>query len=221
MNVFVSLTDEAARATEMTSHKIMLDGRCSINGGDDEACTTVALSLTRLMLLSNATVSFADDAVLSLPPIGLLKAVVSRTFTGGFDLKFDLTARSKLARYVHVLETRQRGGTIGRDHQRFVPIKTLVTLRRPGEPDSMARIIDLSRSGVTFTSSKSFIVGRDLTVGLYPSKIVRVHESGASAHFNRVITGPNFDAMFDLCAPRAAYRSADEMPIGVGISNVP
>ena len=181
-------------------HKIMLEGRCSINGGADEACSAITLSLTRLTVLSQATVSFADEAMLSLPRIGLLKAIVSGTFQGGFDLTFDPATQSKLAQYIQFLDERGRSGDEARDYQRFVPIKKLVTIRRDGEPDSMARVIDLSRSGVAFTSSRTFAIGDDLTIGPYAARIVRVLEGGATAQFADLIAETDFDPMFDLDA---------------------
>jgi hypothetical protein len=191
-----------------TSFRIALDGLCSVNGGQDEACTIVELSLDHVAVRSAATVAVADEVILSLPRIGLVKASVAQAVPGRFDLTFEPAIQSKLGTYMRWLVRRAHGEADGRAHPRIVPIMKLVTLARDAEPESMARIVDLSCSGVAFTTSKTLEMDEGVMIGKHEARITRLFEGGAAAQFAQPLPEDGFDVMIDL-----NRRDMDDVPM--------
>ena len=182
------------------AHKIVLRGLCSINGGDDLPCSASEIAADSAVIRSEASVAFADDVILSMPHIGLLKAVVARTFEGGFEITFEPAPLSKLGLYLDWLNGRPQHDdhADARHCERIVPIRRLVPLERAGEPQSIARIIDLSRSGVAFTTTKALMGGETVKVGSQSGRVVRIFDGGAAAIFDQLISEEDFGVMLDL-----------------------
>ena len=191
-------------------HPIKLDGVCSIKGGPDVACAAIEVSLSSLIVKTSANVEPMDEVILNLPHLGVLEAVVARVFEGGFELHFDPAPQSKLGILVTWIEGTTPTGDTDREarrYERMVPIKRLITLRRgDGEPPSLARIVDLSRSGVAFTTSKDLTEGEQVSVGAFAGRVVRLFDGGAAVHFDELIHEVDFDVLIDLdhAAPAAA-----------------
>lgn len=191
-------------------HSIRLNGVCSINGGADHACTAVEVSLGSLTLESRATVAFLDEAIVNLPHLGIVEAIVADVSARGFELHFEPAPQSKLGILVTWIEgamtSSDPAGHEARGFERIVPIKRLTTLNRLGEPSSIVRIVDLSRSGVAFTTSKGLAEGERVLVGAYAGRVVRLTEGGAAVSFDRLIDEQDFDVLIDLDA--AATKDA-------------
>ena len=195
-----------------------LQGLCSVNGGGDVPCLAIEILPDRLTVKSDARAAFADEAILSLPHIGLLKATVTGVFVGGFTLAFEPSPQSKLGLYLDWLEHRF-GSDASADARRFlriVPIKRLVALETDDEPVSFVRIVDLSRSGVAFTSSKLSKEGARIRIGAHTGVIVRLFDGGAAAHFDQFIDGDAFDVMIELdkVQPHDASTMTSD-PVGI------
>ena len=179
---------------------VSLEGFCSINGSPDVACSMVALSLDRATLMSSASVAFCDGVTLSMPHIGLQKGVVARVFDGGFEVSLARASHERLATYLDWIVGAAGSGHEMRRYERIVPIRKLVMLHRSKEPPSLVRIVDLSRSGAAFTTTRALALGEEVTIGRKNSRIVRLFEGGAAALFDEVIAEPSFNAMIDLSA---------------------
>ena len=179
------------------THRVRLDGSCSVNGGPDIACQAVRMSLVAMTIRTDAQVAVDDAVTLQLPQIGIVEALVSGVFVGGFDLSFEPSRRSKLGTYVTWL-----GGVEvpddGREHERIVPIKRLTTLQRKGMPASMARIVNLSRSGALFTCGKPLDLGERVELGAFGGSVVRLTEGGAAIRFDQLIDEREFGLLIDL-----------------------
>ena len=183
-----------------TRHAVTLDGACSINGGPDVSCCAVEMSLTGLVVRTEASVVFADAVILQLPQIGIVEAAVAEVLEGGFRLLFEAAPMSKLGTYVTWLESvdaSEQGFANGRQHERIVPIKRLTTLRREGSAPSMARLVDLSRSGAAFTCGKPPEIGERVDLGVFSGSVVRLLEGGAAVRFDQIIDG-KFSVLIDL-----------------------
>ena len=197
------MTDVATRP-----HKVRLDGFCSINGGPDVACAALEVSTSSLIIQAQTIAEVQDKAVFQLPHIGLLEASVTKVFDDGFVAEFDPAPASKLGTYLSWLDSGTFGhtGHEARRFQRIVPIKRMMMMYRPTEPPSMVRIVDLSRSGVAFTTSKVLRLGDKLSVGRQSGKIVRLFPGGAAVDFDEMIEDTVFDVLIDLDSPVVPIR---------------
>lgn len=187
-------------------HVVRLDGICSINGGPDVACCAVKMSLSGMTVLTDAPVGFIDPVTLQLPQIGIVEAIVADVFEGGFELRFEAAPRSKLGTYVTWLNGTSAAADVamdGRQHERIVPIKRLATLKRHDMPPSMARIVNLSRSGAAFTCGKPLEIAERVELGAFAGSVVRLLEGGAAIRFDQLIDEADFGVLIDLDAGRA------------------
>ena len=182
-------------------HAVMLDGICSINGGPDVACCAVKMSLSGMTVLTDAPVSFVDAVTLQLPQIGIVEAVVAEVLDGGFELRFEPAPRSKLGTFVTWLNGTGASSDVasdGRQHERIVPIKRLATLKRHDLPPSMARIVNLSRSGAAFTCGKPLELAERVELGAFSGSVVRLIDGGAAIRFDQLIDEDHFGVLIDL-----------------------
>lgn len=203
MSTDLAITSVPAALPDV-KHRIRLNGVCSINGGPDHACTAVEVSLRSLTLETQTSVAFLDEAIVNLPHLGIIEAIVADISDGRFELHFEPAPHSKLGIFVTWVEgaatSSEQANREGRRFERIVPIKRLTTLHRDGEAPSMVRIIDLSRSGAAFTTSKALVEGERVRLGAYAGRVFRLTEGGAAVGFDRLIDEKDFDVLIDLDA---------------------
>ena len=80
-----------------------------------------------------------------------------------------------------------------RCHERIEPRNRSTTLTLAGGRQHLARIIDISRSGVALTVDAVPPIGAPVTVGARPAQVVRLFEGGIALEFNRLIPEEMFD----------------------------
>jgi hypothetical protein len=80
-----------------------------------------------------------------------------------------------------------------RRHERIEPRNGSVTLTMASGRQHLARIIDISRSGVALTVDAEPPIGAPITVGARPAQVVRLFQGGIAVEFNRLIPEEMFD----------------------------
>lgn len=179
--------------------KVELFGTCSVAAGPDEACFTRDMSVGGMAVLCDIRTAIEAEAVVSLPQVGLLRGRVVRCFGGGFGMAFveGRAQRERVSNFLTWLVERETdSGLEDRMHARVVPLRRLVSLAASGE-SSMARIVDVSRSGVALTSTCNVQVEDAIVVGTRAAVVVRLLEGGFAARFVAPLD-PEFDASIVL-----------------------
>jgi hypothetical protein len=121
---------------------------------------------------------------------------VARHFYGGFAIQMKLPPlkREKLADQLTWLANRQvLGMPEDRRHERIAPRERNTTLTLPGGREHLARIIDVSRSGVALAVDVTPPIGTPVTVGSRPAQVVRQFSGGLAVEFDRLIPAEMFD----------------------------
>ncbi len=179
--------------------KVELFGTCSVAGKADEPCLARDMSVGGLAVACDGRAALAAEVVVSLPQVGLLRGRIVRAFGGGFAMAFaeGRVQRERVSNFLTWLVERETdSGLEDRLHARIVPMRRLVSLVAAGE-SSMARIVDVSRSGVAVTSTSSVRVDDAIVVGRQAAVVVRLLEGGFAARFVEPL-GPEFDASIVL-----------------------
>ena len=178
---------------------VELFGTCSVAAKADEACLARDMSVGGMAILCDGRAVVNAEAVVSLPQVGLLRGRVVRAFGGGFAMIFaeGRSQRERVSNFLTWLVERETdSGLEDRLHARVVPLRRLVSLTASGER-SMARIVDVSRSGVALTSTSSVEIEDAIVVGSRAAVVVRLLEGGFAARFAEPL-GPEFDASIVL-----------------------
>ena len=179
--------------------KVELIGTCSVAGSADVACLARDMSVGGMALLCDDRAAIDAEVMVSLPQVGLMRGRVVRAFAGGFAIVFaeGRAQRERISNFLTWLVERESdSGLEDRMHARVVPLRRLVSLVASGE-SSMARIVDVSRSGVALTSTSTMQIGDEVVVGSKAALVVRLLEGGFAARFLEPL-GPEFDASIVL-----------------------
>ena len=125
-----------------------------------------------------------------------VQGIVARLFHGGFAISMKLPPlkREKLAEQLTWLANRQDlGMPEDRRHERIIARNPHTTLTLPGGKEYMAKIIDVSRSGVALSVAVTPPVGTPVTVGATRGQVVRAFGAGMAVEFSRVIPEDSFN----------------------------
>jgi hypothetical protein len=178
---------------------INLAGLCSATGSADVPFVTVDISLGGIALTCEVKPDIGTVILVQIPEIGLLTGRTCRHLSNGFAFSFAGGAleRMRVRRYLAWHVTRNDSRFDVRHYERIVPLRRIVKLTIHGQHISTARIIDVSRSGVAISTSRTLQEGDLVDVGSYAAVTVRVFFGGMAARFVRPFTGP-FDASVRL-----------------------
>ena len=179
---------------------VALHGVCSIAGGDDATCSILDLSLGGAKLSCAVPAEVGASVSMLMPDVGLVAARVARIGEDGIGVAFtgSMAQRRRIQDYlVVVLKMRDDSAAEDRGFDRIVPLRRTVEVRRADARKHMARIKDVSRSGVALTTTVEMIVGDRIIVGSTSAEVVRVFEVGAGARFDTPLP-ETFDATIAL-----------------------
>lgn len=187
-----------ARPLERRRHqrvKVALLGRYMLGDRREFPCQTIDVSPGGVALLAPALGGVGERVVVYLDHIGRIEGRVARLIENGFALsvKAPLLKREKLADQLTWLANRHALGLPeDRRHERITPkaARTLVTLANGQE--AVARIIDVSISGVALAVDVKPAVGSAVTVGQTMGRVVRVFDTGIAVEFSRLLAAEAF-----------------------------
>ena len=147
--------------------KVRLAGRFMRSDRLEFDCESIDASPGGIAFSSDAGVQPGERIVAYLNQIGRVEGTVARHFYGGFAIQMKLPPlkREKLADQLTWLANRQvLGMPEDRRHERIAPRERNTTLTLPGGREHLARIIDVSRSGVALAVDVTPPIGTPVTV---------------------------------------------------------
>lgn len=197
---FVQIAGSLEERRAYPRFQVSLHGICSVAGGDDTSCSILDLSLGGARVACAAHAETGARLSLQIPHIGLLAARVARLSDEGTGVEFvgGAAERRRVRDYlIFVLEVREDRAVEDRAFERIVPLRRTVEVRRADARAHMARIKDVSRSGVALTTTVEMAVGEAILVGTTPAEVVRVFDGGFAARFRNQLA-PTFDAAITL-----------------------
>lgn len=176
--------------------KVRLTGQFMRQDRREFPCATIDVSPGGIAFEAEASGEIGERIIAYLNQIGRVEGTVARHFYGGFAIQMKLPPlkREKLADQLTWLANRQvLGMPEDRRHERIAPRERTTTLTLPGGREHLARIIDVSRSGVALAIDVTPPIGTPVTVGSRPAQVVRQFSGGLAVEFNRLIPAEMFD----------------------------
>ena len=180
---------------------VSLYGTCSIGGGADIACSTLDISMSGARVSCTARPEVGERAVLSLDHVGLLSGIVIRSHDNWFAVEFNATLGPKVVKYVNWVRNASVSGermTDEREHQRIIPLKRLARITRGGGLKVLARIIDVSRSGLGVDNPCGLMQNECVMVGSHHATVIRTWQCGAGIKFDEMLPSEDFDISISL-----------------------
>jgi len=175
--------------------KIRLPGQFMRENRKEFSCVTIDISPGGIAFAADESVGVGEKIIAYLSQIGRVQGVVTREFYGGFAIAMKLPPlkREKLADQLTWLANRHELGMAeDRRHERIPARVPHTTLTLPGGRELMAKIIDVSRSGVALSVAVAPPVGTPVSVGTTRGQVVRVFPAGIGIEFSRVIPEEEF-----------------------------
>jgi hypothetical protein len=176
--------------------KVRLTGQFMRQDRREFPCATIDMSPGGIAFEAEASGEIGERIIAYLNQIGRVEGTVARHFYGGFAIQMKLPPlkREKLADQLTWLANRQvLGMPEDRRHERIAPRERNTTLTLPGGREHLARIIDVSRSGVALAVDVTPPIGTPVTVGSRPAQVVRQFSGGLAVEFNRLSPAEMFD----------------------------
>jgi hypothetical protein len=173
--------------------RVDLDGRFMLPSKEEHSCKVVDMSTEEMLISCSVTPAIGDQAIVYIAELGRFEGKVKRQEENGFFLGLSLTEhkRGKLAdQLLWFANCQALALKDNRRHKRFVPLNQLTTVRFSNGKECMARINDISASGValevnlTVTSRVIVLVGSNVLVGKKSAKVIRIFDGGFVARFD-------------------------------------
>ncbi len=175
---------------------VTLFGRYMLESRHEYPCQTVEMSPGDITLFAPVKAEIGEKVGVYLDEIGRFAGVTTRQTNSGFVLTMNLPPmkRDKLAdqltwfanRHAISLEEDRR-------HDRIVPLMPRTLLRLPDGQEIIAKIKDISLSGVGIETEARPPLGTSVMIGSTPAKIVRHFEGGIGAEFDKPFNPGDID----------------------------
>jgi hypothetical protein len=153
----------------------------------EHKCRAINMSPGGMSLSAPVRPAVGETAVVYLDALGRFSGRVTRHTREGFAMSLDLplAKRERLADQLTWFANRETLESVaGRRHERFTPIRQHTLLKPADGQEILAKIRDLSVSGVAIESSIQPALGAPITIGNTPMIVVRHFEGGFAAEFD-------------------------------------
>jgi hypothetical protein len=184
----LSLSFERRSERRFQSVPVTLAGRYMLESLEEHCCQTVCMSPGDMTLVAPVRAAPGERVVVYLDEIGRLSGIAVRSTDTGFVLAMNLPPikRDRLADQITWFANRRLFSSASdRRHDRVTPLMQLALMRLPDGRESIVRITDLSLSGVGVETDLRPALGARIQLGARPAVIVRHHEDGVGAEFER------------------------------------
>jgi hypothetical protein len=188
-----------ARPLERRRHqrvKVTLIGRYMLSDRREFPCQTIDMSPGGVALFAPVKGAVAERVVVYLDQLGRIEGVIARHLDNGFALALNvpLKKREKLAEQLTWLANRHAlGMPEDRRHERIVPSLIRSSLKLPEGAEYLAKIIDVSLSGVAIHVDAQAPLGTIVAIGQTQGRVVRHFEGGLAVEFLRPLPLDAFD----------------------------
>ncbi len=175
---------------------VKLFGRYMLESRREYPCQTVEMSPGDMSLFAPMRAEIGEKVVVYLDEAGRFAGVAVGQTDVGFTMAFTLPPmkRDKLADQLtwfanrHAISLQE-----DRRHDRIVPLMQRTLLRLPEGQEVIAKINDISLSGVGIETDSRPPLGARVLIGSTPAKIVRYFEGGIGAEFEKPFNPGDID----------------------------
>jgi hypothetical protein len=175
---------------------VKLFGRYMLESRREFPCQTVEMSPGDMMLFAPVKAQIGEKVVVYLDQIGRFAGVTMRQSESGFALTMNLppAKRDRLADQLTWFANRESCSLPdGRRHERIVPLMPRTLIRLPNGQEFLAKIRDVSLSGVGIETAARPTAGEQIMIGSTAAVVVRHFEGGIGAEFERPFTPGGLD----------------------------
>jgi hypothetical protein len=182
--------------------RIDLDGRFMLPSKEEHSCTVLEMSTGQMRVSSDAKPALGEQVIVYIAELGRFEGKVERHEEGGFAvcMKLTDTKSKKLAQQLAWFANRD---TLhledNRRHKRIVPLNQLTTVRFSNGKEHIARINDISASGVSVEVNLSLaakvtvLAGSSVFIGKKAAKVSRIFDGGFAARFDETFEADSID----------------------------
>lgn len=170
-----------------SSVEVDLEARFMLPTGAEHSCRIVEMSTGVMRFATDVRPTISERIIVYISELGRFEGDVERHEEIGFAISLKLTEMKhrKLAEQLVWFANREAFDLPeNRRHRRFVPMMQWTILRLSNGREHMAKINDLSLSGVNIEANARVMVGSQVTIGARAAKVARVFDGGFVAEFN-------------------------------------
>jgi hypothetical protein len=175
---------------------VTLFGRYMLESRREYPCQTIEMSPGDMMLFAPVKAQIGEKVIVYLDDLGRFAGVATRQTGAGFALTMNLPPmkRDKLADQLTWFANRHAFNLPeDRRHERIVPLMQRTLLRLPDGQEIIAKIKDISLSGVGVETEARPALEARVVVGSTPAKIVRHFDGGIGAEFDKPFNPGDID----------------------------
>ena len=173
-----------------------LPGRYMLQNRQEFACESVDISAGGVALRAPVVGPLGDRVVVYLDLIGRLEGRIVRHTREGFALLLSASdaRRERLVDHLTWLANRdEMGVSLGRRHDRIVPLASDTMLRAEKGAPVPCRIMDVSMSGAAIAVDPPPPIGASVVIGRTPGRVIRHIARGIGIEFVRLVPMDLFD----------------------------
>ncbi|AMJ60429.1 pilus assembly protein PilZ [Bosea sp. PAMC 26642] len=194
----------AIRPVERRRHhrmKVVLLGRYMLPNRMEYPCQSLDISPGGLHIAAPAKAAPGDRVIVYLEHLGRIEGTAVRTTMEGFAMTITATSRKRekfTAQLTWLANREELGLPEDRRHERIVPRNPRAILSMDDGSEHVVRLIDISLSGVAFSSDVDFQIGTPVRVGSTTARVVRRFDGGFAAEFRFPLSADILDENLEL-----------------------
>jgi hypothetical protein len=181
--------------------KVVLLGRYMLPNRMEYPCQSVDISPGGLHIAAPAKAAPGDRVIVYLEHLGRIEGTAVRTTMEGFAMTITATSRKRekfTAQLTWLANRDELGLPEDRRHERVVPRNPRAVLLLEDGSEHVVRLIDISLSGVAFSTDIEFKIGTPVRVGSTSARIVRRFDGGYAAEFRFPLSADILDENLEL-----------------------
>lgn len=172
--------------------KVDLEGRFMLASKREYPCLVAEMSTVEMLISTSETPELGEFVIVYIAELGRFEGNVERHEPTGFAIAMSLTSLKHQKLAEQLVWFASRSGLNLEDkrrHRRIVPLQQLTAVHLENGKDHIAKINDISASGVSIEISVSLLgvklhVGSHVVIGKKGATIIRVSDDGFVARFD-------------------------------------
>jgi hypothetical protein len=192
MSLQVQLKSSSSGERVFNSVRVDLEGRFMSPSKNEYPCRTVEMSSAEILLSSSVKPELGEIVIVYIAELGRFEGIVERHEPTGFAISMNLTKskHQKLAEQLVWFANREILDLPDNRHdKRFVPLTPWTIVQLPNGKERMAKINDISASGVNIEAKVSLLnatllVGSHVVIGTRAATVVRIFQGGFVGKFD-------------------------------------
>ncbi|WP_069880064.1 PilZ domain-containing protein [Bosea sp. BIWAKO-01] len=194
----------AIRPVERRRHqrmKVVLLGRYMLPNRMEYPCQTVDISPGGLHLVAPAKAHPGERVIVYLEHLGRIEGIAVRSTLEGFAMTITATSRKRekfTAQLTWLANRDELGLPEDRRHERIIPRNPRSMLTLDDGSEHVVRVIDISLSGVAFSTEQQLPINTPVKIGGTAAKVVRRFDGGYAAEFRFPLSADVLDENLEL-----------------------